>query len=81
MSHPMVERLAKVLLEWDHSIESSKPAAADYYKALALVAIFAMREPTEDMIVAGEMFSHSSSIWGAMIDAALEEPPNVEPTG
>jgi hypothetical protein len=73
----MVERVAKSLwaetrppyLKWDEAF----PVILDSYRHQARAAIAAMREPTEEMLVAASREVVSEAKWRAMIDAALNE--------
>lgn len=53
------------------------PAQANDFRRKAKAAIQAMREPTEEMIKAGEhymeIYSNGGGVWQAMIGAALNE--------
>ena len=70
----MIERVAKAIDE-----SSQPPGCADYsilMKNAAVAAIKAMREPTDAMVDAGDMWAdapgYSAKAWRAMIDAALK---------
>ena len=69
----MVERVAKALArEYDRDPETDNVGLGTQLStAMARAAIAAMREPTEAMLYAG--WQEDSSIWRAMIDAALKD--------
>ena len=62
----MIERVAQAL-------EDELPGGENY-EALARAAIAALREPTEEMVLAAFPYTDPriKEIWQAMIDAALE---------
>ena len=82
MSESMVERMVRVLAEYDPGLTDSE------YRHVVRAVLTAMREPTEAMRDAGDMhatYDYGDSehgffdgevsvepIWEAMIDAALE---------
>lgn len=80
MSHSeMVERVAKVLINWGHSDDSWGAARA---------VIDCMREPTEEMMSAHDAldswdldeYGTALEHWRAMIDAALADATMTAPT-
>lgn len=72
-----IERKLEELSGGDYSMNYVAGSGALGYEELALVAIEAMREPTEAMEIAGFNAPRAAK-WQAMIDAALT-PPNPEP--
>lgn len=67
----MIKRVSEAIL--------NTPNASDYKTLVAINAIKAMREPTEDMVNAAdnsnslEIGSSAYGCWQAMIDKVLEE--------
>lgn len=76
MTASMVERVAQAM---SGSFAGGHPEDIAYWRAAALKAIGAMREPTEVMVDSGENSNGENSdagdIYRAMIDAALKESP------
>lgn len=78
----MIERVARAARDAYHDARNSE-AFVNHWEAIALAAIKAMREPTQDMEIAGTeqwlceaaMEDRSGANWRAMIDAALKETP------
>lgn len=77
----MIEKVAKAMASAESGPEGSALFSVhwdefgDGYMDSARVAIEAMREPTEEMELAGSIHPHAASheCWCAMIDAALAE--------
>ena len=65
----MVERVARVLAPQAWCI-GYHPQEREWSLAKARAAIEAMREPSHEMIVAGEMCD-AEAVWTVMIDASL----------
>lgn len=83
MSQTMVERVAKVLYAADNPFgEWDTTLLQNTYKIAAKASIMAMREPTEEMLVAGKAqeipgYEYNENgdpidVYRAMIDAALK---------
>lgn len=80
----MIKRVAEFMFTWPLWGESSEQQREEFRKH-ARYALRALREPSEDMLKAGEEVQrysqpqydfHTKEIWQAMIDAALSsEPP------
>ncbi|MEZ2132438.1 MULTISPECIES: hypothetical protein [unclassified Sinorhizobium] len=73
----MIERVARAIMEDSGGGRDRPDFNWRYYESAARAAIEAMREPTEDMRIAGcqETWLDPSvdDIYRAMIDAALQE--------
>lgn len=70
----MVEKVAQAIRAADveNGSETTNPS---YYRRLACAAIAALRDPTEDMVVAGADCDPESGCvgtWQTMVDAALK---------
>lgn len=87
MTDSMVERVARAMatdcgLDWSAMPDKANWTAAiwsvrSWWRDRARAAIEAMREPIEDMVVAGcqhENMGDMAGRWQAMIDKALETP-------
>lgn len=71
MSNEMIERIVKVV----SGVEGCKTNCS-HCRKIAKAAIAAMREPTEEMLIAGHCTTASDHLemgYQAMIDAALKE--------
>lgn len=62
-------------LTWE-AVKECHEEVAEHYREQAQAAIAAMREPTEAMMDAGDIFADNTvrQCWQAMIDEALGEP-------
>jgi hypothetical protein len=72
MTDDMIERVARAVAKCQNGEDDDW----EYYKNEARAALAAMREPTEEMMLAGEranepLDSPAYTTWRAMIDAAL----------
>lgn len=74
MSNEMIERVARAIYnnadptcEWDEALNR------DIYFTVAKAAIAVMREPTEEMLDAGDVEGDAEFIYKRMIDSALKE--------
>lgn len=69
-----LEQVARALTEVDDSLWVGEDRMR-YYRTAARVAIEAMREPTEAMLIAGHganLCENAPEVWEAMIDEALK---------
>lgn len=76
----MVERVARALCKC-HGVVDHSPIGWQWYLPMARAAIEAMREPDDDMVLAGILAWEKSPMavktqFTAMIDATLKEPAN-----
>lgn len=75
----MVERVARAMAAADSGPEGSKlfefhwAEFSEGYLSGAAIAIEAMRDLTEEMIVAGSHGNDPQEVWSAMIGAALAD--------
>lgn len=78
----VIERVARAIcashnhqIIWPRQTDPQYLQIAGPYLRMALAAIQAMREPTEQMLLAThEEMGNAATIWQSMIDAALKEP-------
>ena len=73
----MVEWVAKAMLNEASELDGDNytwetPYWQMHYSALARAAIKAMREPTDEMFLAGRAEAGTNNKWRTMIDEALE---------
>jgi hypothetical protein len=67
----MIERVSEAMRL--RSIERGHPIHPDMERHLAVAAIEAMREPTQEMVYTAEAEADSfDCVWRSMIDAALK---------